>query len=365
MTIQTSPRIASRRLAPLLFAAAATLLSTAPAVRADLVSTVSPAQNFDMSHWKLTVPVDRSGGVTGEAMEMSSAQLMAAPGYSAKWFRTASNGALNMEAAINGATTSGSSFPRSELREQMIAGSDSANWYAAGNAVLEAQLTINEVPSATGKIVVGQIHGVDAVPLVKLRYVYTASGGGKLDALVKATPSSTSDISYRLASNLPLKTRFDYRIAVSRGVMTLSVNNEPPVQHVISSQWASTGLYFKAGAYVQANGSSSTDIGRVTFYRLAASHPENGLTVVTKSLAKGVRGGYYTQVLGSSGGAGSVRWSLASGQLPSGLKLDAGTGVISGYVSPTVPTSREATILFQVTDTTGASAVKALRIDLL
>eukprot|EP00611_Tribonema_gayanum_P019013 TRINITY_DN3239_c0_g1_i4.p1 TRINITY_DN3239_c0_g1~~TRINITY_DN3239_c0_g1_i4.p1 ORF type:complete len:345 (+),score=96.26 TRINITY_DN3239_c0_g1_i4:175-1209(+) len=341
------------------------LLTIASQVQADLSSTVPPAQNFDMSHWKLTLPVDRNGGVTGEAMEMSSSQLATMPGYSAKWFKTASNGGLSMEAAINGATTSGSSYPRSELREQMVTGSDSANWYASGNAVLEAQLTINNVPSTTGKIVVGQIHGVDAAPLVKLRYVWTASGGGKLDALVKATPSSTTDVSYRLSSNLPLKERFEYRISVSRGVMTMSVNKEPPMQHVISSQWASVGLYFKAGVYVQADGTSSTDISRVTFYRLAASHPENGLTVVTKSLAKAARGGYYTQVLGSSGGAGSVRWSLASGQLPAGLKLDANSGVISGYVSPTVPTTRDAIILFQVRDTTGANAVKALRIDLM
>lgn len=363
MSDQNPPRNApSRRLAPLLITA---LLTIASQARADLGATAAPAQNFDLSHWKLTLPVDRNVGVSGEAMELSSAQLMAAPGYSAKWFRTSSNGGLNMEAAINGATTRGASYPRSELREQMVSGRDAPNWYSSGNAVLEAQLAINNVPSTTGKIVVGQIHGVDVAPLVKLRYVYTASGGGKLDALVKATPSSTSDIAYRLASNLPLNTRFSYRISVSRGVMTMSVNKERPATHVIGSQWASVGLYFKAGAYVQADGGSSTDIGRVTFYQLAASHPENGLAVVTSSLVKGVRGGYYTQVLGSSGGAGSVRWSLASGQLPAGLKLDAGTGVISGYVSPTIPLSREATLLFQVTDTTGASAVKALRIDLL
>eukprot|EP00611_Tribonema_gayanum_P019014 TRINITY_DN3239_c0_g1_i5.p2 TRINITY_DN3239_c0_g1~~TRINITY_DN3239_c0_g1_i5.p2 ORF type:complete len:165 (+),score=11.28 TRINITY_DN3239_c0_g1_i5:175-669(+) len=112
------------------------LLTIASQVQADLSSTVPPAQNFDMSHWKLTLPVDRNGGVTGEAMEMSSSQLATMPGYSAKWFKTASNGGLSMEAAINGATTSGSSYPRSELREQMVTGSDSANWYASGNAVL-------------------------------------------------------------------------------------------------------------------------------------------------------------------------------------------------------------------------------------
>jgi Putative Ig domain len=58
------------------------------------------------------------------------------------------------------------------------------------------------------------------------------------------------------------------------------------------------------------------------------------LAIVTSSLAAGTDGTAYSQTLHASGGTPGYTWSIATGSLPTGLTLAAGTGVISG--KPTV-----------------------------
>lgn len=54
------------------------------------------------------------------------------------------------------------------------------------------------------------------------------------------------------------------------------------------------------------------------------------LSITTASLADGTVGVGYSQTLAASGGDGSLTWTVASGSLPAGLNLAAGTGVIGG-----------------------------------
>ena len=58
------------------------------------------------------------------------------------------------------------------------------------------------------------------------------------------------------------------------------------------------------------------------------------LAITTTTLPSGTVPTPYTTTLTSTGGTGTVKWSLASGTLPTGLALSALTGVISG--TPTV-----------------------------
>lgn len=57
---------------------------------------------------------------------------------------------------------------------------------------------------------------------------------------------------------------------------------------------------------------------------------DTGIAVTTSSLADGSEGTAYTATLTSSGGGGATGWAIDSGSLPTGLTLDATTGVISG-----------------------------------
>jgi hypothetical protein len=56
----------------------------------------------------------------------------------------------------------------------------------------------------------------------------------------------------------------------------------------------------------------------------------NALTITTSSLASGTEGAAYSQTLHASGGTPAYAWSITSGNLPAGLTLAAGSGIISG-----------------------------------
>lgn len=233
---------------------------------------VVPAQSFDLSHWKLTLPVDAAGGVTGEPQEIPPEALGA--GYSSTWFHVGDDGDLVFWAPVSGATTENSSYPRSELRELVDPNDDNVNWDLRGNAVLDATCAVTKVPTATGKVVIGQIHAFQAEPLVKLRYYYQSeTRSGRLDALVRLQPDSDAITSYPLLSGLALGAVFDYRISVADGVLRVAAGGKAPADIVLDPAWSAERFYFKAGSYAQANGSSTTDGGEVRFHRLSVEHP--------------------------------------------------------------------------------------------
>lgn len=64
----------------------------------------------------------------------------------------------------------------------------------------------------------------------------------------------------------------------------------------------------------------------------------------------------YSQNLAATGGSGVYTWSIAYGALPVGLSLDSATGVISG--TPTA--SGTSSLIFQITDSKGASLSEGL-----
>ncbi len=82
------------------------------------------------------------------------------------------------------------------------------------------------------------------------------------------------------------------------------------------------------------------------------------LSVASASVPAGRVGEPYSATLAASGGTAPYLWSLANQQLPPGLRLDAGTGALSG--SPT----RDGTFEFSVraTDKSGSSADTPLKV---
>jgi len=157
--------------------------------RYGLRTDVPPSENFDLTDWKLTLPVDQDGD--GKADETSEASL--ADGWSdpAVFYTDPVTGGLVFRAPQGvSATTKKSKYPRTELREMLRAGDRSIDTRGKGGApnknnwvlpsapetakakaggvggLLQATLAVNQVTRVgkayqVGRVIIGQIHAKD------------------------------------------------------------------------------------------------------------------------------------------------------------------------------------------------------------
>ncbi len=124
----------------------------------------------------------------------------------------------------------------------------------------------------------------------------------------------------------------------------------------LSHLYAAAGVY-TANVTVTDNFSGSSS-GLVTV-TVNAAPPPPVLAITTTSLSSGTVGVVYSQTLSASGGSGTgYTWAVTGGSLPSGLSVNATTGIISGI--PTTVGTAHFTV--QVTDTLAATATKDLSI---
>ncbi|WP_252270845.1 polysaccharide lyase family 7 protein [Pseudomonas subflava] len=220
----------------------------------------SPSGNYDLSHWKLTLPDD-------DASEVDNAKLR--DGYASRYFHLADNGAMVFVAPSGAGSTKNSDYPRSELRELLDPTDDNRNWSGSGFHQLSASARVLRAPS-TQKIIVGQIHGFDARPLIKLQWQK-----GKLRALIKRHPKGPNeDISHVFATPVD-NDLFSYVIELRDGVLAVEVNGERITHDVYAEDpaWRDVTFYFKAGAYVQDDDEDGDDdLGEVQFTQLNVRH---------------------------------------------------------------------------------------------
>lgn len=220
----------------------------------------APGANYDLSHWKLTLPDD-------DASEVPNAELRA--GYASRYFHLADNGAMVFVAPAGAGSTKNSDYPRSELRELLDPDDDNRNWGAMGFHQLKATARVLRAPS-TQKIIVGQIHGFDARPLIKLQW-----HKGRLKALIKRHPQgSNEDLRHTFATPVG-NDLFSYTIELHDGVLMVEVNGER-IRHDVFGHdpaWREVAFYFKAGAYVQDDEEDGDeDVGEVQFTQLSVRH---------------------------------------------------------------------------------------------
>ena len=226
-----------------------------------LDSALPPGANFDLTHWYLTLP--ESGAPTVSASRLTD-------GYTNRqWFYTGADGAMMMWAPVNGGTTSGSSFPRSELRELLDPGDVSENWTAPGRHVLEGQCKIHQLPS-TGRTVVAQIHGyVGSAPVL----VLIKTVNGMLNAQFRLR---VADAVYEYVPLAPLVLgeMITYRIEMVDGLLTVTINGASATRNILADDaaWGAQTFYFKAGSYPQDNAGDSAEGSLVGYYSLRVTH---------------------------------------------------------------------------------------------
>jgi len=174
---------------------------------------------------------------------------------------TAKDGVL-FQAHCGGVTTSGSGYPRSELREMMKNGTSKASWsITSGAHTMFIKQAITHLPAVKRHVVAGQIHdGTDDVMVIRLE-------GSKLFIDLNGDDGPVLDPDYTLGKV------FTVKFVASDGSIKLYYNDAatPAIDYAHSA----TGCYFKAGCYTQSNtsqGDATSAYGEVVIHELFVSH---------------------------------------------------------------------------------------------
>lgn len=215
-----------------------------------------PADVLNLTNWKITLPIGSEGSPT----EIKQPAL---DSYSHDpYFKVSGNG-VQFRAPVNGVTTSGSSYPRSELREMTNNGTSNASWSStSGTHTLTVNEAIVKLPAEKPHVVGAQIHDADDdVSVFRLEgsSLYVTNGDTTHHKLV--------------TSSYQLGTPFEAKFVVSGGQIKAYYNGV--LQTTISKSFS--GGYFKTGAYTQANCSNSSpcstsNYGEVHLFNVTVQH---------------------------------------------------------------------------------------------
>lgn len=284
-----------------------------PPTVGDLDPDQPPSENFDLSRWYVSVPVD-DFDPNGRADNIKEDELndgFELPGH----FYTGADGGMVFRVGPTGFKTStNTNYTRVELREMLRAGNTSIdtqgvnanNWVfgsapvsdrAAAGGVdgnMRATLAVNRVSTTgenyqIGRVIIGQIHANDDEPIRlyyrklpdnskgSLYFAHEIRSGG--DDVYEALIGSRSDNAPNPEDGIALDEPFSYEIDVKGNILTVFIYREG--KDVVSKTFdmSDSGydeggqyMYFKAGAYNQNNSGEEDDYVQVTFYALEHSH---------------------------------------------------------------------------------------------
>jgi alginate lyase len=212
-----------------------------------------PGEVLDLSNWYLTLP-------TGRKSAPDDVYQPALTTYVGPYFHLNRSGdGVVFTANAGGATTSGSNYPRSELRE--MSGDHKADWSnRTGTHTLSVRQAVMRLPQVKPDVVTAQIHDAeDDVLEVRLEGERLIAEYQDGDGEVVIDPV------YRLG------TPYDLRIEAAGSRVRVFYNGELKADIPESG----SGWYFKAGSYVQSNldrGDDADAVGEVVIYSLQAAH---------------------------------------------------------------------------------------------
>jgi hypothetical protein len=202
-----------------------------------------------LAAWKLTLPVDSRGGDSSgadsvearnrEAHEVRAEELI---GYAYPPYFEVRGQEVVFRAHVAGATTRGSNYPRSELR-QRVGGGDHC-WSVDKRQTLEVDLRVTHVPVAKPEVCVVQIHGPVDEPL----RVQVHADVGVYLVWNESHKDTANALPYALGERLQV------RVVVDQGQITARIENLDRPGRAEKTWTASdrTG-YFKVGCYTQSS----------------------------------------------------------------------------------------------------------------
>ena len=253
--------------------------------------------NIDLSHWKVTLPVNNDKGRPYEISPPEIKDFALDEVAKPYMYIDSTRGAIVFHALPTESKTRNTKFTRSELREQMVPGENNVNWTFKDGGYMKGKLAIDEVTKdSEGKyhrVIIMQIHGRltneqrdligeddnNAPPILKI-YWDKGKIRVKTKVLKDLNASDTeilhedawgNDVGFNFEEEVGFR-KFTLEVKVSEGKMVIILNkNEYKVYDSIHiKKWGVFENYFKAGNYFQTRDEGA--YAKVRYYELEVSH---------------------------------------------------------------------------------------------
>ena len=251
--------------------------------------------HIDLSHWKVTLPIGEEKPIEvmpPEILDYANNELLKPFMYN-----DSIDGSLVFYTYPGGVTTANSSYPRTELREQMVPGSNETNWTFKQGGNIKGTLAVPDISRDSEgdlhRTIIMQIHGRltdeqrdligqddnNAPPMLKIYWV-----DGKVRVKTKVlkdlntafpqilhVDSWTDDEGYTFKEYVG-KGKFSLEVKVSEGRMEVILNDNESVvyDNICIQKWGIFENYFKAGNYLSAKEEGA--YAYVRYYELEVSH---------------------------------------------------------------------------------------------
>ena len=248
--------------------------------------------NIDLNHWKVTLPIGNPTEVKPpEILDYANNETL-----KPFFYNDSINGALVFY-TYPGASTANSSYSRTELREQMVPGSNNTNWSFAQGGHMRGELSMDEISKDSNdkfhRTIIMQIHGRltdaqrdligendnNAPPMLKIYWTYgyvrvktkVLKNLNASDTEILHTDAWGDDDGHTFSEYVGFD-KFTLEVNVEDGRMEVILNdNESVVYDDIHIQkWRVFENYFKAGNYLVTIDEDS--FSRVKYYNLEVTH---------------------------------------------------------------------------------------------
>ncbi len=247
---------------------------------------------IDLNNWKVTLPIGSPIEIEPPAILDYGTNATLQP-----FMYNDSTDAALVFYTYPGSSTANSSFSRTELREQMVPGSNTTNWTFSQGGRMKGTLKLDTISmDSEGKphrTMVMQIHGRltneqrdligeddnNAPPMLK---IYWQEGRISVktkelkdltvsDTEILRTDAWTDDEGFYFSETVG-KEKFTLEVIASDGRLEVILNEDESVviDGIHMEKWNVFENYFKAGNYLQTKDSEA--FARVKYYDLEVSH---------------------------------------------------------------------------------------------
>lgn len=248
---------------------------------------------IDLNNWKVTLPV-------GNPTEIKPPQILdyAKVDILKEFMYNDSTDGSLVFYTYPGASTRNSSFSRTELREQMVPGSNTTNWNFKQGGRMRGTLSVPEISrdaeDRSHRTMVMQIHGRltdaqrdligeddnNAPPVLKIYW----QRDGQIRVLTKKlknldvsetemlkTSAWTDDDGHNFTTNVGTD-KFTLEVIASEGSIEVILNDDESIvyEDIHMEKWGVFENYFKAGNYLGTKDEGS--FAKVKYYDLVVSH---------------------------------------------------------------------------------------------